>query len=136
MQQKGTNLKATHTKNVDLPKNGLTAMIAAIDSNGCVMKHVRILNQLDAGQKIVTGLSVNGNPFPNLYAYQKVLASVNNNVTHQTVRNLQSSPKLLELYPQKNNVFIEVNYWNECSEVIQCILSYGGHIHPCLYIFA
>jgi len=111
MQQKGTSLKTTPSKNVDVPKNGLTAMIAAIDSNGCVMKHVHIPNQLDAGQKIVTGLSENGNQSPSLYAYQKAHASVNNIVTHQSVRNLQSSPKLLELYPQKNNnLSIEVTY--------------------------
>ena len=111
MQQKGSNLKTTPSKNVDVSKNELTAMIAAIDSNGCVMKHVHIRNQLDAGQKIVTGLSEKGNQSPSLYAYQKAQASVNNNVTHQSVRNLQSSPKPLELYPQKNNnLYIEVNY--------------------------
>lgn len=116
MQQKGTNLKTTPSKNIDVPKNGLTAMIAAIDSNGCVMKHVHIRNQLDAGQKIVIELSEKDNQSPNLYPYQKALAFVNNNVTHQTVRNLQSSPKPLVLYPQENNnMSIEVN----CEKMTQ-----------------
>ncbi len=57
MQQKGTNLKTTTSNNVDVPKNGLTAMIAAIDSNGCVVKHVHIRNQLDIGQKTAKELS-------------------------------------------------------------------------------
>ena len=117
MQQKGTNLKTTHSKNVDLAKNGLTAMIAAIDSNGCVVKHVHIRNQLDIGQKTAKELSEKDNQCPNLCTLNQAHASLNNNVTHQSVLNLQSSPKTVELYLQKNNnLSLEVNYeMNDCK---------------------
>ena len=56
MQQKGINLKATTDHDVDVPKNGLMAMIAAIDSNSCVMNPAYVHNQVDVGQKAVIRL--------------------------------------------------------------------------------
>ena len=110
MQQTGRKLKAAPGPNFDVPKNGLTAMIAATNSNGCVTKHVLLKNQVEVGQRIVKGSFENGAQHPNLHAYSQALNTHNNNILYQGVRILQSSPNPIIIYIQNNNLSVEVNY--------------------------
>ena len=109
MQLKGTNPKASIDHIVDVPKNGLTAMIAATDSNGCVIRHVLTRSQVGVGEIAVKELFGNGNLSPSLYAYKHALLLQNNSNIHQSVRSLQSSPQHVKLYIQKN--------YNICRQV-------------------
>ena len=97
MQRKGSHLLASPTKNA-VPKNGLTAMIAAPDQNGSVSKH---LKKADFEKSLEIHLS-EVDKLPLISNVKKgIHVPLGNKLENIAVRILQSSPK-----SEESHIFI------------------------------
>ena len=108
MQHKGKTLNTPVGQNY-LPKNGPTAMIAAMNSNGHVMESVPLNTQVEVGQRVAKEPFENGDYCPNLNTCNNALSMYSSFLLYHPVRVLQSSPNLVPNI-LKISVFVEVNY--------------------------
>ena len=105
MQQKGSHFQVSPVNNI-VPKNGLTAMIAATDQNGSVTRNC---NNGHSEENRYVKLSENICPFLMFKKVKDIQYSSDYNLINKTVHIVQSSPKSNDLYiPVINDLSVEV----------------------------
>ena len=114
MQQKGSHLREPPIKNA-VPKNGLTAMIAAPDQNGSLSRH---LKGTDFGKTIKIHLTEDDKLSLVTNTKKEIHVPLENNLKNDAVRILQSSPK-----SEKSHTFIRKYFSVEVYRNVNAIMA-------------